>query len=235
MESKNTIFFKAAQLSNDVPGVDYHIHTTFTDGKSSIEEYILAAIKKDLSAIAFTEHVRKSSGWFGTFTQDVKNIRKAYPQLKVYYGIEAKALDFQGTLDAAPEMINESELVVGAVHRYPGLENLSELEQISPVKAARMEFEASMGLIENAPIDVLAHPGGIYETYYDDFPVGYFREIVKAAKQYNIAIEISSKYCRRIIEWLEICKSEDVFISLGSDAHSDSEIGTIVNTLRGVM
>jgi len=235
MKSTGPVFFKASQLSKDVPAVDYHIHTTFTDGKSSIEEYILAAINKGLSAIAFTEHVRKSSGWFGTFSQEVKKVRKAYPQLKVYYGIEAKTLDFQGTLDATPEMINESEVVIGAVHRYPDLDNLSELEQISPEKAARMEYEASMGLIENAPIDILAHPGGIYETYYGDFPVGYFREIVKSAKQFNVAIEISSKYCRSIKEWLEICKSEDVLISLGSDAHSDSETGTILNTLRGIV
>ena len=235
MKSKDPVLFKASQLSKGIPAVDYHIHTTFTDGKSSVEEYIHAAINRGLSAIAFTEHVRKTSGWFGTFAQEVKNIRKAYPQLKVYYGIEAKTLDFKGTLDAAPEMINESEVVVGAVHRYPGLESLSELEQISPVKAARMEFEASMGLIENAPIDILAHPGGVYETFYDDFPVGYFREIVKSAKQYNVAIELSSKYSRSIKEWLEICKNEDVLISLGSDAHSDSETGTILNTLRGMV
>ncbi|MBN2410752.1 PHP domain-containing protein [candidate division KSB1 bacterium] len=235
MKKRNPILFRASRLPKDIPTVDFHIHTTFTDGKSSIEEYIISAIKKGLSAIAFTEHVRKSSGWFGTFSREVKNIRKAYPQLKIYYGIEAKALDYQGALDATTEMINESEVVIGAVHRYPGLENLSELEQISPEKAVQMEFEASMGLIENAPIDILAHPGGIYEKYYGEFPVGYFREIVKAAKQYNVAIEINSKYCNNIKEWLEICISEDIFISLGSDAHSDPETGTIVNLLRGIL
>ena len=36
---------------------DYHIHTTFSDGKATPEDYIAPAIEKGISEIGFSEHL----------------------------------------------------------------------------------------------------------------------------------------------------------------------------------
>ena len=38
---------------------DYHTHTIYTHGKSTIEENVLVAIKKGLKEVAITEHSYK--------------------------------------------------------------------------------------------------------------------------------------------------------------------------------
>ena len=37
--------------------VDYHMHTTFSDGKSNYKAYLNQARKKDLAEIGFTDHI----------------------------------------------------------------------------------------------------------------------------------------------------------------------------------
>jgi len=37
--------------------VDYHMHTTFSDGKDSYLSYLDVARKKDLAEIGFTDHI----------------------------------------------------------------------------------------------------------------------------------------------------------------------------------
>ena len=47
---------------------DWHIHTNYTDGENSIEDYCERALKNGLELIAFTEHVRRDLDYaFGQF------------------------------------------------------------------------------------------------------------------------------------------------------------------------
>ena len=227
-------FLRFNDLYEKIPRQDFHIHTDITDGKSTMEEYIESAIQKKLEEIAFTEHVRKDSMWFDSFISKVKKLREGC-NLKIYYGIEAKAIDFEGRIDATSHMMKESEIVLGAVHRYPeGKGGFIDMKTLSEEKAAEIEFKLALGLLKYGEIDVLAHPGGFFESFFSDFPEDYLRILFKESIKRKIAIEFNSKYIKNIKSYFELCKEANPFISLGSGAHNITELGNSVKLIRKV-
>ena len=62
-----------------LPNVDLHLHTNWTDGKNSVSQMYEAACKKGLKKILFSEHARCSSvNWFSKFTKEVKSLKKKH-------------------------------------------------------------------------------------------------------------------------------------------------------------
>ena len=216
-----------------LPAIDFHVHTTYTDGQATVGEVIASAQAKGLVALAITEHVRRRSGWLERFWAEIEQARLVTSGLRVYHGIESKALDFEGTIDAAPEVVERAELVLGSVHRYPdGEGGIRNWRDFASDEAAEVEYRAALGLIRNPQVDVLAHPGGIYEHKFGPFPQPYLEEIVAAAARNGVGIEINARYCRDVAGLLELCCKHDALISLGSDAHTSLEVGLIVTFLR---
>jgi len=61
---------------NNLPRVDCHLHTSWTDGESSVRDVYSAAVNNNLSTILFSEHSRKSStDWFQKFADEVRALR----------------------------------------------------------------------------------------------------------------------------------------------------------------
>ena len=212
--------------------VELHVHTTWTDGRASIAEVLAAARAAGLATIALTEHVRRGSQeWFGRFAADVRRTAEDFSDLEVLVGCEAKALAADGTpasvLDVDPAVIEESDMVLGSVHRFPaadgGLLNFADLDRAT---MARMEAELASSLLRYAPIDVLAHPGGMYQRRHGVFPENLMREIVTTAVERGIAVEISTSYLKDVRGFLDICRSLNPYVSIGSDAHSIADIGS---------
>ena len=208
--------------------LDFHMHTNYTDGHSSPEEMVDKAIQLKLNAIAFTEHVNKTSDWFDEFSEKIKSL-KSNNNLKIFLGIEAKANDFNGNLDATPDMIAKSDIVMGVVHRYPdgkgGLIPLEEIKNLSQGKAAEIEFNLAMGLLENnKDVNVLGHPFGVYSMFFSKLPEEYMRKLIEKALEKNIAIEINTKYLLENEKFFRLLKEINPYVSIGSDAHDKEEI-----------
>ena len=228
-------FIRFNEINKSKIHCDFHIHTNQTDGDSSIEEYIERAIELGLKEIAFTEHVRKSSKWYNSFTERVQRIRKNFAdKLNIFYGIEAKVLDLDGNIDAEAEMISNSEIVVGSVHRYPnGKNRYFNFKDLSVEDAAKMEFEFACALLKNPSVNILGHPGGVFERQFQkDFPNNFYMEIIKKANYFNKVIEINSRYLKNPKDFFKLCKMFNPLISFGSDAHNVEELGNIVKIIN---
>src|SRR5579862_2621934 len=181
-------------------GAELHTHSTWTDGKAAVAAVIQRATELGLASIAITEHVRHGSEeWFHRFADEVRAAAQAFPNMKVLVGCEAKALTNSGeplaVLDVAQEVLDDCDIVLGSVHRFPdgsgGLLNFADLDAES---MARTETELALGLICHAPIDVLAHPGGMYTRRHGVFPAELRRQIVSEAIARDVAVEINSRY-----------------------------------------
>ena len=216
-----------------VPNVDYHIHSVYSDGKSTVEEIIDYAERKGLLEIAITDHVWKTSTWVDKYVTEIKKLRKDRI-VRVYVGLEAKAINFAGELDITREQRDKIEMLIGVVHRYPvpSFEDYKFLDAktLTWQRAAEIETEVAINIIKSARPDVLGHPA---RTYYKfvyprerrEFPEELFYEIVRAAKRHNVILEYNSRWSR---PWmLEILFSENAPFVLGSDAHIVNEIGSI--------
>ena len=205
---------------------DLHVHTDRTDGKSDITVLMDSAVERGLKRIAFTEHARRDTRWFHEFACEVRARQEGYPQLEVLVGCEVKAIDMQGGLDATDEILAESDIVLGSVHRFPnGRGEYIDFSTLSQEEHAQIELELALGLLRAAPIDVLAHPGGMYCRRYSDFPSAMMREILEASLERGRAVEINTSYLQDLSTFLKLCTEINPYVSIGSDAHQYEQLG----------
>lgn len=206
--------------------VEFQVHTTQTDGHGTIDEVLEAARDRGVGALAFTEHVRLDTPWFPDFARRVREAARRFPGVRVLVGCEAKALDTAGTLDVADEVRAECDLVLGSVHRFPdGAGGYLRFEDFSPAALADAECALAVGLLRHAPIDVLAHPGGMYQRRHGRYPDDLYREMMAASLERGVAIEINASYLADFDAFLRLCDEMNPWVSIGSDVHRLDEMG----------
>jgi putative hydrolase len=221
--------------SKVVPNYDFHIHTNYTDGKATVRQVFEKAIEFGLEAIAFTEHTESWHNshpeWFSQYCKEILEFREIFKdKIKAYIGIEAPAISFYGDLGANDEMIREAEFILGAAHRYPGIEG-RKVSELGNNEAIDLEFRTLMGLAANPMINSIAHIGGTCSKYCTPFPTHLMREVIRQAVKNNIAIEINPVYHRPLKNFIELCAEENANITLGSNAHGFNDIGMIVRKI----
>lgn len=211
---------------------DLQVHTTATDGEGTIGELIDRAQALGLGEIALTEHVRRTSTHFHRFAEEVRRQRHG-AGVQVYVGMETKVLDEAGTLDVSPEALAEAEIVLGSVHRFPvGEGRFAPAGGFEYPEAAKRELALALGLISHAPIHVLAHPGGMCQRAFGQFPREYFVMLMEASLARGVAIEINSAYTRDLDGFLAICREVNPLVSVGSDVHRVRDLGACRDLLR---
>ena len=76
---------------------DYHIHTTFSDGKASPEEYVSHAISAGISEIGFSEHLslfKENQDWCmnpsnaQNYIDYIRNLKSNTNDIKIKAGLE---------------------------------------------------------------------------------------------------------------------------------------------------
>jgi putative hydrolase len=218
--------------------VDLHLHTNWTDGEASIEAILGHGASADLRQIAFTEHVRMDTDWYQDFAAAVRAAAILQPDIEVFLGCEAKALDTLGGFDASEAILRQCDVVLGSVHRFPdGNGGFLSFSSLSQDQFAEIEFALACGLIDGAPIDVLAHPGGMYSRRFGiDLPAPLMRALMERSNARGIAIEVNSAYLKDIDAFLRLCADVNPIISIGSDMHRLNDLGQCRNALvsRGI-
>lgn len=226
-------------LEKLLPRAELHVHTDQTDGSSAVREIFEAAHLKQLEILAFTEHVRRDSSWFGAFAEEVRREAKSFPAVRTLVGCEAKALDYEGTLDLSAEILDKSDLVLGSVHRFPPKGGVKvDITTYRMEEAAEMECRLALGLLENDLVDVLAHPGGMVLKLFGSFPGPLFEEILKKARDNHKAVEINSAYLdspEKMEQFLALCRQINPRVSIGSDVHSSDDVGRCYEILNALL
>ncbi|MBF0164032.1 MAG: PHP domain-containing protein [Magnetococcales bacterium] len=220
-----------------LPRWEYHLHSDFSDGASSVAEGIATARARGIERLIFTEHTEPElvhrSDWFTHYADTVRSLRDAVAgEMEVVLGLEVPLVDFDGTLLADARMLEEAEFILGAVHAYPG--QGWNLAGIDPALAIELEFQGLMTLAEHPLVDAIAHPGGVCEKYVTPFPLALFERVVERAKAFGKAIELNPAYHEPMGPYLEICRRHGVLISPGSNAHHPDHIGLAWRVLRAL-
>lgn len=218
--------------------VELHLHTNWTDGEASIEAVLSQSAAAGLRQIAFTEHVRTDTEWYQDFAAAVRAAALLQPGIDVFLGCEAKALDTIGGFDASEAILELCDVVLGSVHRFPdGSGGFLSFSSLSQEQFAEIEFALACGLIDGAPIDVLAHPGGMYSRRFGvDLPEPQMRALMERSSARGIAIEINSAYLKDMDAHLRLCADVNPIVSIGSDMHHLDNLGHCRDALvsRGV-
>jgi putative hydrolase len=81
---------------------DMQVHSTFSDGKDTVEANVRAAEAIGLTQMTCMDHVRVDTAWLAEYVAEVQRVR-ALTAVELTIGIEAKLLDTTGALDMPPD------------------------------------------------------------------------------------------------------------------------------------
>ena len=220
---------------DDIPAVDFHVHTSWTDGTDSTERMHERAVDLGIEAILFSEHARKTSGdWFPQFAAEVRRLPDDC--CKPLIGAEVRVEDFDGRLNISDEVREACDLVMASVHRFPGETVIAKgpASGYSREQAIELEFRLAMAALGRGEAEILGHPFGMcYRRFGIEPPPELMRQLIRESARTGVAFEINAHYHPdpwTLIEW---CQSDGALMSLGSNAHTASELGRITRILRG--
>ena len=184
---------------------EWHIHTSYTDGKNSVFEYCEKAIEIGIPLLAFTEHVRKNLNYdFNSFLDEIEKTREEF-DLIILSGCEAKVLP-NGELDVEKWILNEADYPIFAFHSFP--------EDID------LYTKCLKSVLKNKYVNTWAHPGLFLRNKSLSLSDEEVEDIFDIASQRNVLIELNEKYNLPARGWIEIGKKKGINFVRGSDVHS---------------
>ncbi len=196
----------------DLKGV-IHNHSTWSDGKNSIEEMALAAKQRGFKYFGLADHSRTAS-YAGGLTperveqqhQEIDALNKKLKGMRVLKGIESDILN-DGSLDYDEAMLKRFDFIVASVH--------SNLKM--SIKDATKRILAAL---ENPYTTILGHPTGRLLLQREGYELDW-DEVFKTASKHRVAIEINANPRRLDLDWRLIRRAKDAgcMFCIGPDAH----------------
>lgn len=194
---------------------DLHIHTTASDGSSSLIEIVQAAQQLGYTHIAITEH-SESAGYAGGLTADqllsrCDEIDRLNENLKKFRILKSAEVDItpDGKLDYPDSVLARLDLVIASIH------------QAFNRDATRRICNA----IEHPLVHIIAHPSGRLIGKRPGYDID-LEKVIECAAQNRKILEINSYYERLDLNdvWARRAKEAGVLIAVNTDAHSVSDL-----------
>lgn len=208
---------------------DYHLHTCASDGRTDIAGHIRAAKSLGLEEIALSDH-SFSTLIFHMTENKFERQRKEISSLqgcgiKILQGIEANIVGTQ--IDVPHTIIRKCDILTVGFHRFISLSKRMGEKKFLRVngfgtEAAKEKLicyntEAFMSVLENYPVDILAHLG-------HRAPVDTVK-VCECAARHNVYIELNEKHIDALEQDIDLVLESGVNFILGSDAHSAKKTG----------
>lgn len=225
---------------------DYHIHTTFSDGKAAPEEYLGKAIATGLSEIGFSEHLslfRENQDWcmdpgntqnYIGYIEALKMnsngliIRKGL-EIDYYPGKEAEIEQFLSTIDLDYRIGSVHYLGEKTVDNGPDFYEGKDIDRLYD-----NYFEMVISAVSSGLFDIIAHCDLIRIYGYkpvSDQESNYLR-LARAMKVHNVAFEVNTNGRNRPLgdfypdrRFLSVFRKEGVPVCVNSDAHMPERVG----------
>jgi len=204
---------------NDIKG-DLHLHTNWSDGKSSINQMVSEAIDLGYEYLAITDHTSLPVAR-GMDDKRLKEqmskidiINSQIEDITVLKGAEVN-LDSQGNLDISEDVLEELDLVIAAVHY--------DFHQ-EPEKMNKRIFNA----LENEYVDILAHPTGRKLKERQAYELD-FEQLFQKATETGTILEVNSSPKRLDLKDIHVkmALEHGCHLVVNTDAHHVHDLGNI--------
>jgi histidinol-phosphatase (PHP family) len=224
---------------------DYHMHSTFSDGRSAPEDYIEQAVASGLSELGFSEHLtlfKELEEWnmkpenIISYINHIETLRNNTKDIKIKIGLEVDF--FAGKEDEISAFLKPLPLdyIIGSVH-YLGEKTVD----IGPEYYEGKSFDSLFASYFNSVIvavssglfDIIGHCDLIrifgYKPSYNQ--ESYYRTLAKTMKKHNVAFELNTNGRNRPLadfypdrRFLHVFREENVPVCVNSDAHMPSRV-----------
>ena len=202
---------------------DLHAHTTYSDGKSTIEEMVQHAGELGYEYIALTDHSASQRVAHGldldrleAKIEEIEKFRRRHrgQRPQILMGAEVDILG-GGKLDYPDEILARLDIVVAAIH---------SLFRHNKDQVTGRVLDA----LANPHVDVLAHPTGRLIGSREPLELDFDR-VLSAARKTGAALEINGSMYRLDLNdsMARAAQEAGVLLAIGSDAHSIAQLDQI--------
>lgn len=200
----------------------FHCHTTYSDGKATLEEMAEGAASRGWSYLGIADHSQSAAYAGGLSPGEVREQQAAIdranaasPAVRLFKGIESDILA-DGRLDYPDELLASFDYVVGSVHS--GFRN-SEPEMTERILRA----------VRNPYLTILGHPTGRRLLTRGGYPLDV-RAVIDAAAEEGVIVELNANPHRLDLDWrhLRYAVERGVMIAINPDAHSLNGLDDVV-------
>ena len=223
----------------DVPlfdrGSDLHVHSTFSDGASTVEENLASAKAHGMHTLGMVDHVRKDTTYVPEFAAAVRAL-DGTAGLRVLLGVEAKILDVAGDVDMPSDMPSLDYVLV-ADHQVPRPDGPAHPRD---VKAALESGSLSAAVVIVDLVEATVNSLACYDRVVfahlfsilpkcglgeDDVPEALVRRLGQAVAAAGAVVEINEKWTCPSVRVASILARCGVRITLSTDAHHEARVG----------
>ncbi len=211
-----------AALDNSVPDLvtlediqgDLHMHSTWSDGKASVEEMALACKARGYRYLAMSDH-SPALAMVGGITperavdqwEEIDQVQGGLDGITIFKSLEVDILR-DGSLDMTDEVLEALDLVLVSVH------SLMEMDRVSMT-------DRVITAIQHPQVDILAHPTGRLLGRREPFQLE-MEEVLQAARDLDVAVEINANPSRLDLNDVHAHRAKElgVKVCINTDAHS---------------
>jgi DNA polymerase (family 10) len=204
----------------DIQGA-VHAHSTWSDGKNSLEEMARAAQALGLKYLTVTEHSQAAIYAGGLKEDDLRRqwdeidrINETVQGVRLLKGIEVDILE-SGALDYSDSVLERLEVVIGSIHVRHSMDE----EQMT-----RRLLQA----FDNPHLQILGHPTGRLLQSREPYPLRMEAVLDKAAER-GVVVEVNGKPERLDLKTEHVRQAiqRGVKLVVSADAHRVGDLGNL--------
>jgi putative hydrolase len=215
---------------------DFHVHSTFSDGASTLAENVRAAAERGLATLCLADHVRRDTTWVPDFAAAVQRYR-SQPGLRVLAGVEAKILDGSGRLDVPPDLDRCAgiDLVLIADHQFPADNGPVHPDQVraaisdgamTAAEAIERLCQATANALRSGAL--LAHLFSLLPKIGLDeamVPAPLLADLAGQVARAGVLVEVNEKWSCPSARTVTAMAEAGVSVVAGSDSHHRRDVG----------
>jgi len=197
----------------DVQG-DLHMHSTWSDGKASIEDMARACEARGYRYLAMSDHSpalamvggitpeRAAEQW-----EEIARVQEGLDGITIFNSLEVDILR-DGSLDMTDEVLETLDLVLVSVHSLMDMDRVQMTDRV-------------IAALRHPQVDILAHPTGRLLARREPFQIE-IEEVLQAARDLDVAVEINANPSRLDLNDVHAHRAKElgVKVCISTDAHS---------------
>ncbi len=198
---------------DDIRG-DLQMHSTWSDGKVSIEEMARACAARGYEYMAITDHSQAMAMVQGLTPErtraqweEIDRVREQVPEIRILRSVEVDILR-DGSLDLPDDVLEKLDLVVVSVHSFMDLDKKAMTDRV-------------LRAIAHPAVDILAHPTGRQLGKRDPYALDV-EAVLEAAAEHSVAVELNANPRRLDLSDVHVHRAKElgVPVVVSTDAHS---------------
>lgn len=217
---------------------DWHTHSTYSDGRGTIEENVAAAVAMGLEQVAITDHGPgsmfagvKDSGTYRRIQEEIDSLNIKYENIEIKAGAEAAIISPDGGIDIPGGVTDWLDILIVGMHPFVwpespagywsvvGINLAARVSRSALAKARINNTKALKEAVCRFDIDFVSHPDL-------KMPVD-IAELAGACVANDSALEINTGHHYDKEDLVRIAAKAGVDLVVASDAHFPETVGKL--------